>query len=217
MASNVRFWHKGLSGGSNPVLDVIEINGTANSSAIEEIPLDTYYENFFSGIIYESSQIGKSGEIQKLQFYNINKSWPGSYYLQRLKVFLFHLPLNVTEFPTTVNNNFATSLPTMTNYTQVFGNTSLGSPANLTGTNYIDATGGTQLAPFQYDMNYNLGIKFECRQDPAYQSPSYNAPEWAYLSTSRQNKSCYGHGGSFYPSTGSSFAFQQRVKIDVYG
>ncbi len=200
------FFNTSMMGGGG-VMDIIQV-GTVGSLEYERIPIYEYYEYAFSGMLYPSTNIGKVGAIQKLEFYNDNNSAIQWDYNQT-KIFMGHC--SSPTFSTSQSEDFVSSL-SPSNWTQVFGGAN---GQTIT----ISAGQGWDLIDLTTDFNYNnsdyLLIKFENRQANQYNSLS-TSHDWTY-NTARGNESCSGRGVSTYPSSGSGWGGFPVVKLHIFG
>lgn len=185
-------------------LDIIQV-GTL-SSLDTDIPMDEYWEYYFSGFIYNQSDINKSGEIQVIEYYNNNTGSTTPYTSSSLRIYMGHTTLSA--FPSsTVQRDFATNYAVGGTMTTVYD----GSYTRSSGTGWKSIT--LDLPNFTYNNSDNLLVKFE--YDGGTYEDLAKSAEWAYNSVS--NVSGEAHSTGSIPSSGSRASFRPVTKFHVYG
>lgn len=221
MASNVRFWQKGLSGGSNPVLDIIQI-GTASSQVSDLVPFFSYWERGRTAIIFSPTEIGKSGLIQAIEFGMSGPSSPTSWTAPRQKIWMGHFDISTypnLQFPSGTVQWDVVSTYGVSDFTRTFG---AGTGSSITyAMGKTDPTwtqinmGGPNLTQFDYNGTDGLIILYENNQYPDNTSVG-NAIDW-YSNYSAGRKAAYDYSYSSQSSTMTRIDYRPIIKIHVFG
>ena len=167
-------------------------------------PMYEFYEYYWTGQIYTKEDIGLSGLISKMQFYNQNSS-ATQYTTNDLTIKLGHI--TSTTFPSSqVPENFST-ISGVTDLTTVF----VGSVTRSAGVGWTAIPFDTD---FDYDNEKNLIVNFQYRNGD-YQSSTVSA-EWSY--DSRTYGSALEYSVPSYPtSSGNRGPYVPTIKLTIFG
>ncbi len=202
--SNTQKYFLGSSGQRIPGTEqTIQIGNTGGVDSRFN-PMYEFYEYYWTGQIYDRTDIGISGLISKMQFYQQNTS-AIQYTTNDLTIKLGHI--TSTTFPSSqVPENFST-ISGVTDLTTVF----TGSFTRTAGVGWKEITFDND---FDYDNTKDLIVNFQYRNG-AYISSSISA-EWSY--DSRTYGSALEYSVSSYPtSTGARSGYVPTTKITIFG
>ncbi len=167
-------------------------------------PITQIYKYNCTGQSNTKEDIGLSGLISKMQFYNQNSS-ATQYTTNDLTIKLGHI--TSTTFPSSqVPENFST-ISGVTDLTTVF----VGSVTRSAGVGWTAIPFDTD---FDYDNEKNLIVNFQYRNGD-YQSSTVSA-EWSY--DSRTYGSALEYSMTSYPTTnGARSGYVPTTKITIFG
>jgi hypothetical protein len=211
--SNTQKYFLGSSGQRIPGTEqTIQIGNTGGVDARFN-PMYEFYEYYWTGQIYDKNDIGMSGLISKMQFYNQNTG-ATQYTTNDLTIKLGHIP-SITGgsnpgpaiFPSSnVPEDFST-IAGVTDLTTVF----VGSVTRSAGVGWTAIPFDTD---FDYDDTKDLIVNFQYRNGD-FQRSTLSA-EWSY--DSRTYGSALEYAISSYPtSSGARSGYVPTTKITIFG
>ncbi len=202
-------------GGSNPVLDIIQI-GTLGNASTNLLPVRQYYEHGWSTMIIDQADIAKQGEIQAIEF-AIKSPNNKTNLVYQQRIFMGHTTLST--FPAFSVQEDLVQYYGVTNFTQVFG--ALGG-SNITYTSgatpptwkQIDFGQQSASSTFQYNNTDNLIIQYFNNQYPNYISSS---DEHFFYYNNKVDANGYVYWYLTQPSSGNRTSLQPVIKLHVFG
>jgi len=202
--SNTQKYFLGSSGQRIPGTEqTIQVGNTGGVDARFN-PMYEYYEYYWTGQIYDRTDIGISGLISKMAFYQQNTS-AIQYTTNDLTIKLGHI--TSTTFPVSSVKEDFSLISGVTDLTTVF----TGSFTRTAGVGWKEITFDND---FDYDNTKDLIVNFQYRNG-SYLSSSVSA-EWSY--DSRTYGSALEYSVSSYPtSTGARSGYVPTTKITIFG
>jgi hypothetical protein len=165
---------------------IVEI-GTGSTTTNSYLPLYSFYNNTLSEQIYTAAEVGMSGTITSIAFYNA-----GSTKTPDLKIYMINT--NKTEFSST------TDWFTVTASDLVYDGTSVSLTAGQWTTIQLDN-------PFFYDGTSNLGLIVDAHL-------SYSSGLSCYVFSSTSNCAMYVYSdGTDYSAVGATYSASSRLSV----